>query len=346
MEKKRVIKKVLLTGISGFVGSHVFEHIMKTTDWDVVGTYRNNQAGSLSRIQEILEDDISYQDRLTMLRLDLQDRINSTDAKRIGKVDAIVHMAANSHVDRSITNPLEFVHDNIDGCVNILEYVRKMPKEERPMFYYFGTDEVFGPAPKGVNYTEEDRHRPNNPYAACKSAAEQLVQAYHNTYGMEMMISNCMNIIGERQDPEKYVGLVINKVLNGDKLSVHSSPEGKPGTRHYLHARNIASAVCFLLEHGVNGERYNVVGDIELDNLEFAKMIAKHVETYCDLAGNECQGLNYELTDFHSSRPGHDLRYALDGSKIKELGFSYPISFEETLKKVVYWTLDNRERWL
>lgn len=339
-------KRILLTGISGFVASHLFEHIMINTDWSVVGSYRNNTAGSLLRIEEILSKRPEWNDRLTLLRLDLNDTINHTDKKRIGKIDVVIHAAANSHVDRSITNPMEFVQDNCVATVKLLEYVRQLPVDDRPLFYYFSTDEVFGPAPKDRNYTEEDRHRPNNPYAAAKSASEQFVQAYGNTYGIKFIISNCMNIIGERQDPEKYVGLVINKVLKGEKLSVHASPSGEPGKRHYLHARNIASAVTFLIENGQSGERYNVVGDKEVDNLEMAQLIAQYVNEWQTQHGQTPTPLVYELVDFHSSRPGHDLRYGLDGSKLKSMGFSYPVSFEDTLKRVVFWTLDNKERWL
>lgn len=339
-------KKVLLSGISGFVGHHVFEALMKSTDWNVVGTYRNNQAGSLQRIEEVLASHPEWNARLKLIRLDFNDLINDTDAKRIGKVDVILHIAANSHVDRSITHPMEFLKDNTTSAVNLLEWVRKMPKEEMPLFYYFSTDEVFGPAPEGVDFTEESRHRPNNPYAAAKSAAEQFVQAYGNTYGVPFIISNCMNIIGERQDPEKFVGLCIKRTLTGQKLFIHSSPTGKPGQRHYLHARNIAAAVVFLIENGKRGERYNVVGDKEVDNREMALLIEKYVNEWQVEHGQTPSQLNWELTDFHSSRPGHDLRYSLNGDKIKQLGFSYPVAFEDTLRKVVFWTLDNQERWL
>lgn len=350
--KRNDYARVLLTGVTGFVGSHLFEHIMLNTKWHVVGTYRNKTAGRLTRVDEILERHPEWNERLTLVHHDFTDGVNQADAKRFGKLDVILHVAANSHVDRSITNPVEFLNDNTVSVVKLLEWVRSMPKAAYPLFYYFSTDEVFGPAPPGVEYTEESRHRPNNPYAAAKSAAEQFVQAYGNTYSIPFMISNCMNIIGERQDPEKYVGLVIRKVLSGEKLSVHASPTGEPGKRHYLHARNIAAAVVFLIENGKMGERYNVVGDKEVDNLQMAQLIEQYVQewTWLDSSNKGTEWtkpyLNYELVDFHSSRPGHDLRYALDGSKIKALGFAYPKSFEETLRHVVFWTLDHKDRWL
>jgi dTDP-glucose 4,6-dehydratase len=339
-------KRILLSGISGFVGAHIFEHLMLKTDWEVVGTYRNNTAGSLSRIDEVFAKHSEWESRLKLIRHDFNDGVNHTDAKRFGKLDVILHVAANSHVDRSITNPMEFLQDNTTSVVKLLEWVRQMPKEEMPLFYFFSTDEVFGPAPEGVDYTEESRHRPNNPYAAAKSAAEQFLTAYGNTYGIPYIISNAMNIIGERQDPEKYVGLCINRVLSGQKLSVHSSPDGKPGKRHYLHARNIAAAVVYLIENGKRGERYNVVGDKEVDNLQMALLIEKYVNEWLVNRGEQPRKLNYELISWHASRPGHDLRYSLNGDKIKTLGFSYPVEFEETLRRVVFWTLDNKERWL
>lgn len=353
-EKKRIMKKVLLTSVTGFVGAHILEHIMKTTDWEVVGSYRNNQAGTFQRVEEILGDNPEFRERTTLLRLDTADRMNYFDAKVIEDVDMILHVAANSHVDRSIENPIEFVRDNIDGCVNLLEYVRTL--EHRPLFFYFGTDEVFGPAPEGVKYKEEDRHKPNNPYAATKSAAEQMCQAYHNTYGIPLIITHTMNIYGERQHPEKFVPLIVNKLLSGDVLHIHASKEGDPGKRHYLHARNCAAAITFLAEHGELGERYNIVGEKEVDNLQMAKLVEKYVKEYYQIENSinaleieettKVKPLNYEIVDFHSSRPGHDLRYALDGEKLKQMGFEFPMSFEESLKKTIWWTLARKEKWL
>lgn len=347
-------KRVLLTGITGFVGSHFFEHLMKTTDWTVVGFHRSSIAGDLNRLGEMLDANPEWEQRLKLIRHDLRDSIHELIDKRIGKVDYVLHLGASSHVDRSIDHPLDFFDDNLGGTLTILEWLRKKPATERPLLNYFSTDEVYGPAPEGTFFTENDAHRPNNPYAAAKAAAEDACEAYHNTYRMPIIISNSMNIIGERQHPEKYLPLVIGKVLKGEKLYIHADATlTQPGKRHYLHARNICAAVVYMLEHGYTGghfcDRYNVVGDEELDNLEFAKLITEYVNDWRQWNDDSAAApleLNYELVDFHSSRPGHDLRYGIDGSKIKKLGFHYPVSFRDSLKKTVFWTLDHQKDWL
>jgi dTDP-glucose 4,6-dehydratase len=183
------------------------------------------------------------------------------------------------------------------------------------------------------------------------------VISFANTYRLPCIITNTMNIYGERQHPEKYVPLVINKILKGEKLYIHANKERtQAGKRHYLHARNISAATLWVIQNGkpLDGSatqgRYNIVGEVEMDNLELAKLIEKYVhEWQTDAAfGNVryCEPLNYELVDFHSSRPGHDLRYALDGTHLAEAGFSYPVSFHDSLRKTVRWTLDHRSEWL
>ena len=185
-------------------------------------------------------------------------------------------------------------------------------------------------------YKEWDRHRPTNPYSASKSAGEQLCVAYENTYGVPLMTVNVMNAFGERQHVEKFIPLCLKKVLRGEKVFIHSYPDKKTsGTRFYIHARNIANAVLFLIQNGSLGEKYNISGEREVSNLEMAQLIAK-------FAGKT---LDYEMVDFHSDRPGHDLRYGLDGSKLFGMGFKLPVDFEESLRKTVEWTMENQE-WL
>ncbi len=223
----------------------------------------------------------------------------------------------------------------------MLEWCREInPKK----IIHFSTDEVYGTAPEGVNYKEGDRHNPGNPYSASKSAQEAICRAYSNTYGLNINITNSMNIFGERQHPEKFIPSTIRKVLNGETVIIHSSPDKiKAGSRFYLHARNIAQAIHFILEK--TNERldkkdasegvFNVVGEKEIDNLSLAKFIANVLK----------KELIYEMVDFHSSRPGHDLRYALDGSKLEQYGFSYPKTLEESLTKTIEWYLNN-QKWL
>jgi dTDP-glucose 4,6-dehydratase len=240
---------------------------------------------------------------------------------------------------------MEFIQDNVIGTANLLQYARTLPNLER--FVYFSTDEVFGPAPKGVNYKERDRYNSTNPYSASKAAAEEICVAFENTYKMPIYITHTMNVFGERQHPEKYIPMVIRKARDGEKVTIHSdATKTIPGSRHYIHAKDVADGLLFILGlkeeqlsdydyGGAKCPKFNLVGPEEINNLELAKLIA-------DAQGKE---LNYELIDFHSSRPGHDLRYALSGEYMKSLGWEPKISLRERIKEVVDWTLENN-RWL
>ncbi len=326
-------KRVLLTGLAGFIGHHIGESILKNTDWEIVGMDRLDFSGSLHRLTEI-EIWEKEKHRIQFVWHDLKAPVNELLAKKIGHIDFVLHLAAGTHVDRSITNPMDFVMDNVVATCNLLDYARTLKNLEK--FVYFSTDEVFGPAPKGVAYREWDRYNSGNPYSATKAGGEELCLAYHNTFKVPVFITHCMNVFGERQHAEKFIPLVIGAVEEGRKISIHSDAKKKnPGSRFYIHARNVAQAILFLLEKGTAGEKYNIVGEKELNNLELAQIIAKAVG----------KPLNYELVDFHSSRPGHDLRYALDGSKLSEMGFEFPKTLEQSLKKTVQWYLAHPD-WL
>ena len=266
--------KVLITGGAGFIGSHLIEHILKNTDWNIVSLDRLNSSGTLIRLEEVLQGLLKFERRrVKIVHHDLKAELNSHVIKSIGAVTHILHLAASSHVDKSIIDPLSFVYDNVVGTCNILNYARKLDYLE--LFINFSTDEIFGPAPKSVAYKEDDRYNCTNPYSAAKAGAAQLGIAFHNTYKLPVITTHTMNVFGERQDSEKYVPLCISKLLNDEKISIHSSPTGSPGLRHYLHARNASSALLFLMENGVVGEKYNIVGDKEVDNFELASTIAK-----------------------------------------------------------------------
>ncbi len=362
---KKEVKKVLMTGAAGFVGHHLVEHILKNTNWEIVTLDRLDTSGNLNRLPGISVWE-KEKHRVRVVYHDLKAEINETVARMLGgPFDYIIHLAAGSHVERSIEDPMLFFMDNCIGTVNLLNYARKygLKKVKKPeaqsrkplfegKFQYFSTDEVFGPAPEGVAYKEWDRNNPNNPYAAAKAAGEQACIAFAHTYRMPIFITNCMNIFGERQGSEKFIPLIINKVLHGEKLFIHSNKERtEAGTRHYLHARNISAASVWLLQHGkiLDGSatqgKYNIVGEKEVDNLTLAKMVTEYVNEYLKERDKKKKPLKYQLVAFHASRPGHDMRYALDGSHLASEGFSYPIAFEESLRKVVRWTLDHPE-WL
>ena len=203
-------KKILITGGAGFIAHHVIDKILSTTDWHIVTLDRLDFSGNLNRLNEVV---MSYPEserkRVRVIHHDLKAEINPEIAASIGTVDLISHLAAGSHVDRSISYPLEFVMDNVVGTAHILDYARKLENLER--FAYFSTDEVFGPAPKGINYKENDRYNSTNPYSATKAGAEELVVAFENTYGLPSIITHTMNVFGERQNPEKYIPMVIKK---------------------------------------------------------------------------------------------------------------------------------------
>lgn len=330
-------KKLLLTGGCGFIGHHFVEGILKQTDWDIIILDRLDISGSLERLRDIKIWE-KEKHRVKFIWWDLKAELNDFIKNDIGEVDYIWHLAASTHVDRSIQNPLLFVMDNVVGTCNILNFAREL--KNLKLFLYFSTDEVFGPAPKGVYFKEWDRYNSNNPYAASKAGAEELCLAFENTYKLPVIIVHCMNVFGERQHPEKFIPMTIKKIYKGEKVLIHSDPTRTiSGSRSWIHARNILNALLFLTEKFEEGkvksrEKFNIVGE-ERSNLEIAQFIAKVMK----------KKLNYELIDFHSSRPGHDLRYALDGSKLKSLGFEYPMNLEQTLEKTIKWSLKHK-RWL
>lgn len=319
--------RVLVTGGCGFVGHHVIEHILKNTDWEVVSLDRLDYSGNQNRLYEALG--WNYNKRVKIVFHDLKAEINPITSNMIGDVDIILHLAAGSHVDRSITHPLEFVYDNVVGTANILEFARSRSIKK---FLYFSTDEVFGPAPAGVAYKEYDRYNSSNPYSATKAGGEELCVAYENTYKMPIIITHTMNVFGERQSGEKFIPLCINRINRRETVFIHADKTKTiPSSRFYTYAGDVAEALLFLLTKEPKGIKFNIVGKEETDNLSLARMVAR--------AQNK--KLNYELVDFHSSRPGHDLRYALDGSLMKELGWEPKVSIQDRIKQVSDWYLAN-----
>ena len=338
------MKRVLITGGAGFIAHHLIGHILETTDWEIITLDRLDYSGNLNRLHDLM---ISFMPetkrRVKIVHHDLKAELNPLVRSEIGDVDYILHLAAGSHVDRSIDYPMEFVLDNVVGTCNILEFARLQPNLER--FVYFSTDEIFGPAPNGIKYKEEDRYNSTNPYSATKAGGEKLAVAFQNTYGLPIYITHTMNVFGERQHPEKFIPMTIKNVRDGGMVTIHSdSTRTIPGSRHYIHAEDVASAVLFLLNYegtfeptwgGAKCPKFNIVGSEELNNLQLAQIIAEAQD----------KELKYELVDFHSARPGHDLRYALDGDKMKELGWEPAKSVRERIAEVTKWTLANR-RWI
>lgn len=342
-------KRVLVTGGAGFIGHHLIDLLLKATDWDIVSLDRLDYSGNLNRLHDVVRRyNPDVQKRVKIVWHDLKAEISAITANLIGPVDYIIHLAASSHVDRSIEDPMSFLMDNTVGTVNLLNYARELDFLER--FIYFSTDEIFGIAPPGVLYKERDRYNSTNPYSASKAAAEEFCVAYENTYKLPIYITHTMNVFGERQHPEKYIPMCIRKARDGEKVYIHSDRTRTiPGSRFYIHAKDVADAIHFLLTlpsdkrelvrmpdyGGAKCPKFNVVGKQEINNLQLAQLIADA----------QYKELNYELIDFHSSRPGHDLRYGLDGSYMKSLGWEPKISLEDRIKEVVDWSLRNKE-WI
>ena len=325
-------KTVLITGGCGFIGHHFVEHIFANTNWKIIVLDKLTYAShGLERLRDTGALDSN---RVKVFTYDLSHPLSIGLIKELGNVNYIVHMAADTHVDNSISTPIPFIKNNIMSTVHMLEYARILKNLE--IFFYFSTDEVYGPALGDKLFLEDERHNPTNPYSASKSGAEQICVAYHNTYKVPVMRINVMNAMGERQHVEKFIPKVIKKVLNDELVQIHSYPDKKTsGTRYYIHARNIAAGVLFLLEKGNIGESYNLTGEKEVSNLEMAQLIA-------DTVGKK---LKYEMVDFHSDRPGHDLRYGLDGDKMIKMGWRLPVDFETSIRNTVKWTINNKT-WL
>jgi len=325
-------KTVIITGGCGFIGHHLVQHIFKNTDWNIIIFDKLSYASKgLHRLRDL---HLLDEPRVSVFTIDLTMLIEPGIIYEIGSdINYILHLAAETHVDNSISDPKTVIHNNVMSTVTMLEYARTLKNLE--YFFYFSTDEVFGPAPKGTSFKEWDRHKPTNPYSASKSAAENICISYENTYKIPLMIVNVMNVFGERQHIEKFIPMVIKHVLNHKTVMIHSDKSMVPGSRFYIHARNVANALLFLLKNGTVGEKYNIVGEKEVDNLELAQFIANVLK----------KDLKYKSIDFHSTRPGHDLRYCLDGEKMKEMGWSLTVNFEASLAKTIEWTIEHPE-WL
>lgn len=325
--------RILITGGAGFIGHHVVEHILKTTDHTITIIDRLTYASSgFDRLKEIGAYD---NPRVNIFTHDFSQPISGAMVWEIRDpgVDYIIHMGAETHVDRSIKDPYPFVKANVIGTMEMLEFARKVSPKK---FLYFSTDEVFGDAPKGVAYKEWDRYNSRNPYAASKAGGEELALAYANSYGIPMIITHTMNVFGERQHREKFIPIVINKIRAGERLQIHCA-NGKPASRSWIHARNAASAIMFLLENTDSNvrDKFNITGEVEYDNLDLA----------FEIAGIMRKDLKYEMVDHYSGRPGHDPRYMLDGTKLREMGWEMPKTFDQSLKKTIEWSMEH-PKWL
>jgi dTDP-glucose 4,6-dehydratase len=339
---------VLLTGAAGFVGHHFLEHLLVNTDWEIVVTDSFRHKGLTDRLTQVLEANPAEEYRVSLVTHDLTVPFSKQLAMRIGHVDHILAVAAESHVDRSIEDPVPFVENNVKVALQTLEYARVVKPQS---FTLLSTDEVYGPTLDGTPFKEWAPIIPSNPYAASKAAQEAIAVSYWRTYAVPVQIVNCMNMIGERQDVEKFIPKVIRALLRDEEIIIHGK-EGDVGTRHYLHARNLADGVLFLLNKQTPlpyhdyipafdvqsadlPDRYNIASADKIDNLALAQLIA-------DIMGRK---LRWRFADFSTSRPGHDAHYGLDPSKIAAMSWNPPVDFRTSLEKTVLWTVKHPE-WL
>ena len=342
-------KTIMVTGGAGFIGHHMIRRLLKHSEYRIISLDRLDFSGNLNRLAELRQEfGTDAMSRVTVIHHDLKAEINSQLAKQIGQVDIIIHMAAGSHVTRSIENPMLFVQDNVVGTCNLLDYARNyLPNLEK--FINFGTDEVFGSAPEGVEYKEYDRYNSRSPYSATKAGAEELCVAYENTFGMPIYCTHTMNVFGERQSPEKFIGIAMRKILADEPVTIHCDEKTgtESGLRHWVHAADVADATMFImnLPHkrfpladnfgGVTCPKFNIVGQQEVSNLAVAQKIA-------EILGQE---LKCTMIGYDTQRPGHDFRYALSGEYMKSLGWEPKYDFTTRIEQMVQWTLKN-DRWL
>lgn len=328
---------ILITGGAGFIGSHVVRlFVEKYPDTHIVNLDKLTYAGNLENLS-----DIDNQPNYTFVKGDIVDRTFVQQLFEQYQFDGVIHLAAESHVDRSISNPIAFVETNILGTVNLLFAARQAWADnmEGKRFYHISTDEVYGTLGETGLFTEETPYDPRSPYSASKASSDHLVRAYYHTYGLPVVLSNCSNNYGSHQFPEKLIPLCINNIKKGKALPIYG--DGKY-TRDWLWVNDHALAIDTIYKNGVIGETYNIGGHNEWKNIDL-------VELLCDIMDEELgrsQGSSRELITFVKDRQGHDRRYAIDATKIAEdLGWKPSVTFQEGLKASVKWYLAN-ETWL
>jgi len=340
-------RSVIITGGAGFIGSHVVRlFVKKYPHYQIVNLDALTYAGNLENLLDVENEPNYHFEKANILKVDELERVFQTY-----EPDGIIHLAAESHVDRSILSPLDFVYTNVIGTVNLLNAALKNwevkshpstgsgPKTNNCRFYHISTDEVFGALGETGFFTEETRYDPHSPYSASKAASDHFVRAYHDTYGLPVVISNCSNNYGPNHFPEKLIPLFINNIIQQKPLPVYGDGQY---TRDWLYVKDHAAAIDLVFHEGKTGETYNIGGFNEWKNIDLVKLLCRLMD---DKLGRP-QGTSEKLISFVKDRPGHDRRYAIDANKIhKELGWKPSVTFEEGLSETIDWYLENQE-WL
>lgn len=332
--------RFLVTGGAGFIGSAVVRRLLAVSDHDVLVVDKLTYAGNLDSLASVAEHP-----RFKFVRADIADSSRMRDVFAGFQPDVVMHLAAESHVDRSIDGPAEFIQTNVFGTFVLLQQAldhwRKLPsrKAERFRFHHISTDEVFGSLGADGLFDEGSAYRPNSPYSASKAASDHLVRAWHHTYGLPIVISNCSNNYGPYHFPEKLIPLTILNALDGKPLPVYGKGEN---VRDWLYVEDHACALILIAERGLAGHSYNVGGSCERSNIAVVRAICGLM----DELAPDAVGPRERLITFVADRPGHDLRYAIDARKIRqELGWQPQETFDTGLRKTVEWYLTNRNWW-
>ena len=327
-------ENLLITGGAGFIGSHLVKRFLNHHSYRVINLDALTYAGNLQNLKEV-EVHTNY----VFVKGDIQDAELLDRVFQEYQIDHVIHLAAESHVDRSIDQPLDFVKTNVLGTVTLLNTAKKYLQKDHQRFHHVSTDEVFGSSGAEGFFTETTAYAPRSPYSASKASSDHFVMAYHHTYGLNVVLSNCSNNYGSYQFPEKLIPLMINNIKNEKSLPVY----GKGiNVRDWLWVEDHAEAIDLVFHKGRTGETYNIGGNEERTNIDMVHLL-------CDFTDQQLgrpQGTSRNLITFVKDRAGHDLRYAIDASKIKnELGWEPSITLEEGLRKTVSWYLEN-ESWL
>jgi dTDP-glucose 4,6-dehydratase len=330
-------KTILITGGAGFIGSHVVRlFVNKYPDYLIINADKLTYAGNLENLT-----DIEHRPNYKFVRVDITNLQQVNTLFHEYRFDGIIHLAAESHVDRSITNPLDFIHTNILGTVHLLNAAKEKWKGhyQEKIFYHISTDEVFGSLGKEGHFTEKTAYDPQSPYSASKASSDHLVRAYCNTYGLPVILSNCSNNYGPNQFPEKLIPLAINNIKNNQPIPVYGAGEN---IRDWLYVEDHARAIDVIFHQGKTGQTYAIGGNNEWKNIDLIRELCRLM----DKKLNRPAGTSEKLITFVTDRAGHDLRYAIDASKLQqELGWEPSLTFEQGLALTVDWYLAH-EAWL